>query len=326
MSKSREVAAPPIPRAVLVIDDHAERLRAVRTALAGAGYTVEMAGEAQAADAKLHARRPDFILTDLQLPGRDGWPLARNLLADPQWEGVPVLAFSADRADCDQRQKLEDLFDGYCPEPLDAAELIRQLQALRSTEAPPAGKTAAAPAEAVPSGDPRIKAEEVLESLETGLPQSQFAPATAASLQRLAAALASPESGGLPGYLARAAQLCSAATVRGAAGFRSVVRLGREVLSRDPDPAPAFESLRTEYLENRVHELAVLAAALRRADFAALKTAAHNLKGTGAAYGFAELTELGRALEAAAQEGDALRAEVLLSKTEFYLGLVSRQP
>jgi chemotaxis protein histidine kinase CheA len=61
--------------------------------------------------------------------------------------------------------------------------------------------------------------------------------------------------------------------------------------------------------------------------FPALKTAAHNLKGTGAAYGFAELTELGRALESAAKEGDGLRAEILLGRTAFYLGLVhSRQP
>lgn len=330
MLKSRNGVAkaePAAPKTVLLIDDNPERVRALRAALGSAGYAVEVASEADSANAKLHARPPDLILVDLQIPGSEGAPLARSLLAEPEWDGVPVIALAADRAACDQRQELEDLFDGYCSEPLAPAELIRQLQALENRGAPPAGKAPAPPAEVDLPGDPRVKAEGVLESLEAGLPQSQFAPAAATQLQQLAAVLASPESGSLPAYLTRAAQLCAAATVRGAAGFRSVVRLGREVLSRDPDPAPAFEALRAEYLGNRVHELAALAGALRRADFPALKTAAHNLKGTGAAYGFAELTELGRALEGAAKEGDALRAEVLLGKTEFYLSLVqSRRP
>lgn len=313
---------PAAPKTVLLIADNPELLRALRDVLSRAGYAVEIASEANTVEAKLHARRPDFILTDLQLPGFHGLPLARSLLADPEWEAIPVIALTADPPAGDQRRELEDLFDGYCSDPPDPAELVLQLQALVATDLPPASKAAAAASEPVPSGDPRVKADVIVASLETGLPQSQFAPQAAVSLQQLAAALAAPENGSLPTYLGRAAYLCSAATVRGAAGFRSAVRLCREVLSRDPDPAPAFEALRAEYLDNRLRELAALAGALRRADFPALAAAAHNLKGTGAAYGFAELTELGRALESAAKQGAALRAEVLLGKIEFYLRLV----
>jgi CheY-like chemotaxis protein len=126
----------PVAKTVLVIDDNPERFRAVQTALAGAGYAVEIASEAQVVDARLHARRPDFILADLELPGIDGLPLARSLLVDPEWDGVPVVALTHDPADGEQRQKLEDLFDGYCSEPLDPAALIRQRQGIRLLRLP----------------------------------------------------------------------------------------------------------------------------------------------------------------------------------------------
>jgi HPt (histidine-containing phosphotransfer) domain-containing protein len=80
-----------------------------------------------------------------------------------------------------------------------------------------------------------------------------------------------------------------------------------------------FANLCAGYLENRRLELPVWAAALRCLDFAALAKAGHNLKGTGAAYGFAQLTGLGRALESAAHAGDAPAAAGLLARIESYL-------
>jgi HPt (histidine-containing phosphotransfer) domain-containing protein len=83
-----------------------------------------------------------------------------------------------------------------------------------------------------------------------------------------------------------------------------------------------FASLCAEYLENRRRELPALFDALRCSNFTALAKAAHNLKGTGAPYGFAELTELGRALESAAQAGDRQAAAGRLSQIESFLAQV----
>jgi DNA-binding response OmpR family regulator len=116
------------------------------------------------------------------------------------------------------------------------------------------------------------------------------------------------------------------ATVRESARSRSLARLSREMQERDPDPAQALEALRVEYIRNQTAGLAALAGAINRVDFETLERAAHNLKGTGAAYGFAELTELGRALESAAKHHDIFRADVLLGETAFYLNLVQRNP
>ena len=86
-----------------------------------------------------------------------------------------------------------------------------------------------------------------------------------------------------------------------------------------PEKQPSLDELRAMYLNNRVRELASLASALQRSDFEALARAGHNLKGTGGAYGFAELSEIGKDLEVAAKAQNAPEIQVLLGKTESYL-------
>ena len=51
-------------------------------------------------------------------------------------------------------------------------------------------------------------------------------------------------------------------------------------------------ALRAVYLYRRRAELGDLEQALKNRDFSAIRKAGHNLKGTGAAYGFAEITDL----------------------------------
>lgn len=306
---------------ILIVDDHLDRCRCLRTALSAAGFEVEAASDPDEVSARLRVARPNVILVDPQLSGSDGSAIARTLLVDPQFAGIPILALGAGSP---QPDPATDLFDSYLSEGMDPAELVRQILALPALSPPPGKPEKAAPSELPPVGDLRAAAEEILDSVARGLPDSQFAPDTSASLHRLAAALTGSEAGGLPEYLERAEILAEFHTVRSARAFRSVVRFCRDVLGRDKDPSPEFEALRAEYLNNRSSELQALSRALWRGDFAVLATTGHNLKGTGAAYGFAELTELGRALEAAAKDRDSHRIEALLDESQFYLSLVRR--
>jgi len=69
--------------------------------------------------------------------------------------------------------------------------------------------------------------------------------------------------------------------------------------------------------------LTILCEALAAHDFEQIRTLAHNLKGTGASYGFERLTELGAALETSAKQGDALEVQRQLERLQQYLGRVS---
>jgi len=319
---SKNPSAAPRTR-ILIVDDHVDRCRCLRTQLSAAGFAVEAASDPEEVSARLRAARPNVILVDPQLSGSDGSAIAQTLLVDPQLADIPILALGAGSPQTDPSA---DLFDSYLSEGMDPAELVRQIQTLPAPAPQPSKPEKTARPELPAVGDPRAAAEAILDSLVRGLPESQFAPDTSPSLHRLAAAITGSESRGLSEYLERAEILAGFRTVRSSRAFRSVVRFCRDVLGRDKDPSPEFEALRAEYLNNRSSEFRALSRALRREDFAVLATTGHNLKGTGAAYGFAELTELGRALETAAKDRDSHRLEALLDETQFYLSLVRRPP
>ncbi len=83
---------------ILIVDDHVEFRRFVRTLLAEDGFDVT--GEAADGEQALVAAstlRPDIVLVDIQLPGIDGFEVARRLAAAPDAPCV-VLTSSRDRS------------------------------------------------------------------------------------------------------------------------------------------------------------------------------------------------------------------------------------
>jgi len=75
---------------------------------------------------------------------------------------------------------------------------------------------------------------------------------------------------------------------------------------------PELWDLIPEYLERRRADVTALRAALAGDDLATLRRIGHNLRGSGASYGFLRISQLGRSLEQAACEAntDAARARV----------------
>jgi HPt (histidine-containing phosphotransfer) domain-containing protein len=64
---------------------------------------------------------------------------------------------------------------------------------------------------------------------------------------------------------------------------------------------------------------------LERSEFDTIRKLAHKLKGAGTSYGFAELTELGAAVERAAQNSSAFSVANQLNELSNYLGRVQLQ-
>jgi len=80
------------------------------------------------------------------------------------------------------------------------------------------------------------------------------------------------------------------------------------LITLDPDLEPLIPA----YIERRHEELLTLQEALNQQDFSLLQNVGHNLKGSGAGYGFSAISELGGGLEKAAMESNltAARQEV----------------
>ncbi len=99
------------PSVLLVEDDHAGR-RLYAEWLTQAGFSVDQAHNGLQALERAFESVPDIVVTDLNIPGIDGFELTRRLKDDPRTRTVPVVAvtgyaaFQADpgraiRAGCD---------------------------------------------------------------------------------------------------------------------------------------------------------------------------------------------------------------------------------
>lgn len=83
-----------------------------------------------------------------------------------------------------------------------------------------------------------------------------------------------------------------------------------------------LEPLIPGYLERRHDDIAELQAAISGSNFAVIQSIGHNLKGSGAGYGFDEITELGGTLEQAGIERDVATAAAMTGRLEEYLRLL----
>lgn len=79
---------------ILVIEDDKFLRELLVRKLAGEGFDVQNAIDAQAAFTILEERKPDIILCDLILPGVDGFEIVRRIKADPKTADIPVVILS----------------------------------------------------------------------------------------------------------------------------------------------------------------------------------------------------------------------------------------
>ncbi|MCC6704674.1 MAG: response regulator [Thermomicrobiales bacterium] len=120
---------------VLVVDDEPQIRRALRVALGGHGYVVELADDGEAALVAIATWRPDVVVLDLMLPGIDGLEVVKQTR---QWSDVPIIVLSARGDERDKVTALDLGADDYLTKPFGVDELLARLRSLlRRTAGPP---------------------------------------------------------------------------------------------------------------------------------------------------------------------------------------------
>jgi two-component system, OmpR family, KDP operon response regulator KdpE len=133
---------------VLVVDDEAQILRALRTSLRGAGYEVETADSAEHALAAAAMRPPEAVILDLVLPDGTGTDVCRELRA---WSTAPVIVLSAVGEEAEKVAALDAGADDYVTKPVGIDELLARLRAVLRRK--------------TPSGEPVIQVGELVVDL-----------------------------------------------------------------------------------------------------------------------------------------------------------------
>ena len=127
---------------VLIVEDTPINLKVVHFVMHRAGFDVRTATSAEEALEVLKHFRPRVVLTDIQLPGMDGYELIKQLKSAPDTRNTIVLALTAFAMKSDEQKAFDAGCDGFITKPIDTRtfpSLIRQY--IGSSHETPCGVT-----------------------------------------------------------------------------------------------------------------------------------------------------------------------------------------
>jgi PAS domain S-box-containing protein len=111
---------------VLLAEDNAD-MRAYIQRLLGRHWTVEAFADGRPALARAKEKPPDLLVSDVVMPGIDGFGLLRELRADPSTRAVPVILLSARADEQERAESLAAGADDYLMKPFSARELMARV-------------------------------------------------------------------------------------------------------------------------------------------------------------------------------------------------------
>jgi DNA-binding response OmpR family regulator len=115
---------------ILVVDDDKEIVRLVQAYLEQAGFQVLTAYDGETALHSLRRDRPDLVVLDLMLPGRDGWDVTRIVRGDSALAKTPIIMLTARVEDTDKIVGLELGADDYITKPFNPREVVARVRSV----------------------------------------------------------------------------------------------------------------------------------------------------------------------------------------------------
>ncbi len=113
---------------ILYIEDNEQNLYLITFLLQAKGYTVLQAREGLEGVKMAVRHRPDLILLDIQLPGMDGYAVARTLKAREEVAAIPIVAITSYAMTGDREKALGAGCTGYIEKPIDPDTFIAQIE------------------------------------------------------------------------------------------------------------------------------------------------------------------------------------------------------
>ena len=146
MHAESSLARNPAPSAaqrlrVLLVEDSARLAASIRDYLERQNYEVFIEGDGNAVAERFDRLKPDLVILDLMLPGKDGLTICRELR---RHDRIPILILTAKGENIDQVLGLEMGADDYVVKPVEPRVLLARVEALlrRARSAPPEARKA----------------------------------------------------------------------------------------------------------------------------------------------------------------------------------------
>jgi DNA-binding response OmpR family regulator len=109
---------------VMVVDDVYAELQLIEGYLKSANYSVVSYLSAEKLEDKVLSERPDLIILDVIMPGRNGFQVCRDLKSDDRFKGIPVMLCTSKSQESDKFWGRQQGANAYVVKPFKADELL----------------------------------------------------------------------------------------------------------------------------------------------------------------------------------------------------------
>lgn len=115
---------------VLVVDDSKTELMYLTDMLVKNGFSVKTAENAEDAFRRLAEEKPELILMDVVMPGKNGFQLTRAITRDPLYADIPIMMCTSKNQETDRVWGMRQGAKDYITKPVNADELMAKIKAL----------------------------------------------------------------------------------------------------------------------------------------------------------------------------------------------------
>src|SRR5262245_8957393 len=130
MSSTDPLAPVSSPPSLLIVDDYPDALDVWEVYLRAEGFNVLTASDGQSAFAEAVREKPDVIIMDLELPGKSGFEVARDLKARADTCAIPLIAATGYSHVKQLDLPRASAFDAVMVKPCDPQSLVAEIRRL----------------------------------------------------------------------------------------------------------------------------------------------------------------------------------------------------
>ena len=115
---------------ILVVDDSPTDRYLLTEILSKHGFEVDTADNGEEALGKIRRDRPELVLMDVVMPGKNGFQITRQMTRDPGLKDIPIMMCSIKDQETDRIWGLRQGARDYLVKPVDPDELLAKIAAL----------------------------------------------------------------------------------------------------------------------------------------------------------------------------------------------------
>lgn len=109
---------------IVVVDDSYAELQMIESYLKSANHTVVSFPNTDKLEDKIAVEKPDLIVLDVVMPGRNGFQACRDLKSDDRFKGIPVVLCTSKGQESDKFWGQQQGANGHVVKPFKAEDLL----------------------------------------------------------------------------------------------------------------------------------------------------------------------------------------------------------